>query len=109
LLALDHAAVAGEQAMLAQVRLGGRVGLDQGARDAEHAGADLAGDATADDVDVDIEAAGGLRDLHRHAEELLQALDTDEVVDGAIVDGDLPAARSDAHARDAGLAATQTP
>src|SRR5690606_5681208 len=104
LLALDLAGIAGHQPGLAQLGLQGLVVLDQRTGDAQANRAGLAGGATALDRDLDVELVGRLGQLQRLAHDHARGLAAEEVLDRAIVDGDVAAALAQENARGGRLA-----
>src|SRR5690606_25951424 len=105
LLALDFAGVAGHEAGLAQLRLQRVVILDQRTGDAPTDRTGLAGGAAAGNGDVDVELVGRLGQLERLAHDHARGLAAEELVDRALVDGDLAIALAQVDAGGGGLAA----
>src|SRR5690349_12480292 len=93
LLALDGAAVAGEEAGLLQRRAELGVQVAERAGDAVADRAGLAGEATADHVHGDVDLAELLHDLERLPNDHLRGLAPEVLVVLAAVDDDLAVAR----------------
>src|SRR5690606_19115655 len=104
LLALDLAGVAGHETGLAQRATQGFVVGDQCAGDAMANGAGLTGDAATQNGDVDVELLGVLGQFQRLANHHARGFTTEEVLQGAVVDGDLASTRTQEDASGSGLA-----
>src|SRR5690606_35500517 len=104
LLAFLHAAVAGEEAAVAQGGLGGWVVFHDRPGQAHDNRAALAGGAPALTVDPDVKLAGDTGRFQRGKDRLAIGLAAEVVVQFAVVDGDLARTGRDTDAGDAGLA-----
>src|SRR5688572_24663644 len=103
LLALLHARIAGQQALLAELLFERRIGLHEGAGDAEADRAGLAGEAAAGARDEEVEAPGGAG-LVDGLDGVVAVLFREEVlVQGPAVHRDDAGAGRHADARDGGL------
>jgi hypothetical protein len=104
LLALDHAAVAGQEAALLQGAAQARLVIGEGLRDAMADGAGLARQAAAlnggDDVVLAVAVGGDDRLLQHHLQDGTREIGVEVLV----VDGDAARARLDPDARDRVLA-----
>ena len=98
LLALLHTRIAGQEACLLQSSAVLIALLQQGAAQAVADSASLAGNTAAGNADDDVILALEAQQDQRRADDQLQGLQTEVVVDVTVVDGDLASALVDAHA-----------
>ena len=106
LLAFFHAGVAGQEVLLAELGVEVAVVPHQGAGDALHAGAGLAGAAAAVDANDHVDAVAHAAVLERRDDRVAILLDRKIVFQLALVDRELAAAGANSHAGDRGFAAT---
>src|SRR5580700_8108388 len=104
LLALDLARITRDEAGIAQGLAQRLIVLDEGTRDAMTDRAGLTGDATAGDLDRDVELAEQLHRFQRLAHDHAPGLAAEELIERALVHRDASAAGLEIHACRGGLA-----
>src|SRR6188474_2751182 len=109
LLALDHAAVAGQEPAAAQHLVQGGIALEQRARQAQAHRAALSRGAAAEHVDPDVPLLAYVRGVQRRAGVIALLLDREVALEGPAVHQDLACALGHAHARDRRFAAAGGP